>query len=399
MPVSFAYRAAHFYMKTNKRKIAVLTSTRADYWLLKPLISIIHESKEAELQLIVTGSHLSPFHGHTVDAIIQDGFPIAAKIENLTASDTHSGMAKSIGLSILGHTEALNNLQPDLLVVLGDRFETFAVTQVAYCLRIPIAHIHGGEITYGALDDNFRHCMTKLSSMHFVSTQAYKNRVIQLGENAQHVYNFGAVCLDNINSLKKDTREKNADRLGLSASDTYALFCFHPATTSAIDDIQLACDALTALLEETDHHIVITKANADPNGCRLNAIYEHYAVEHGHRVKLFDTLGGDHYFHAISHCEFVMGNSSSGILEAPYFGKPVINLGDRQKGRVAPASVQHVSHGRPAIKSAIDKINNINLDQIEMVYGNGQNIAQQIFDVIGTVNLEEFNAKQFEDLA
>lgn len=385
-----------------KRKVAVITSSRADYWLLKELIFLLHQSDNSLLQLVVMGAHLSPSQGNTIKKIEQDNFPIAAKIESMLASDTNIGMAKSIGLTTISMTDCLVSLQPDVVVVLGDRYEIFAAAQAAYALKIPVAHIHGGEKTSGALDDNFRHATTKFSVLHFVSHAQYAKRVLQLGENADQVFTVGATCIDQIAKMQRLSRDELLQKIELSPNDKYVICTYHPSTLDNVSDVTVAENILLSLLDEGNSKIIITKANMDPAGQQINILYEKYKEKFPDKIRLFDTLGGDLYFNCIAHCEFFVGNSSSGIIEVPYFKKATINIGRRQEGRAAPESIFNTHWTQNAIKNAMTTVQNLawiqgHLHGAKMIYGEIGNVSKKIYDTVTTLELENLIYKQFMD--
>lgn len=386
-----------------KRKIAVITSCRADYWLMKSLISLLHNSDTCEMHLIALGAHLSPFHGHTVDFIKRDGFRIAAQMETLTASDTSVGLCKSLGLTVLSATEHLSNIAPDMVVLLGDRYEIMGVAQVAYSLKIPVAHIHGGERTDGALDDVYRHVITKLSCLHFVAHKDYANRVKQLGENPSNIFVVGAACIDQIQHMKHMKRDVLLEALELGAKDKYALISYHPTTLASTEEDESIVHNIFRVLLDTEYKLVVTKANADPRGNSINRILAEYVALHPNRVKLFDTLGGDLNYSAIEHCEFFVGNSSSGIIEVPYFHKPNINIGSRQNGRKRATSTINCSGSFECLTHSVAKMlsadwRKSNVEDAQMVYGEAGNVAKTIYEVISTISLDGLINKQFIDV-
>lgn len=389
-------------MKQN-RKIAVVTSSRADYWLLKPLMSLLNESNECTLQLIVMGSHLMPSHGMSVKFIEADGFEISAKIESILESNSNLGVAKSIGVTTMCIADALSLLRPDLLVVLGDRFEIFATAQSAYTMKIPVAHLHSGEVSYGALDDAYRHCIAKLSSIFFVSHEKYKKRLIQLGEKSESIYNFGACCLDRIHDSKRLPRNLLLKFLGLSNQDRFVLVGYHPSTLSTSDDLLIVDNLINELLRLTDFTLIITKANIDPMGILINEKYLEYSCKFPDRIKVFNTIGGDNYLNAVAESEFCIGNSSSGIIEVPYFKKPVINIGERQGGRERPKCILQCDGSSLEISNAIKKVTTRewveeNVSHSTMVYGEVGVVAKKIYDVLIELDLSDIIYKRFEDL-
>lgn len=322
-----------------KKNICVLTATRAEYGLLKNLILRLQKESVLQVNVVVTGMHLDPAFGETYREIEEDGIPIMAKIPILSEADGAVGMSETMAQALIsfGHFFAEN--RQDLLVVLGDRHETMAVCIAAMNAQIPIAHIHGGEVTEGAIDDAIRHSITKMSFLHFTSTEAYRRRVIQLGEHPDRVFCVGALGVENIrygNRLSKSELEESIQfRLG----ERYCLVTFHPVTLEEDDGITQLQEMLRAMDEMTEYRYLITKANADAGGRSINACLEEYAQSHRQSVYLTESLGMRRYLSAMKHCAMVIGNSSSGILEAPEMDIPTINIGDRQKGRIQKASI------------------------------------------------------------
>jgi GDP/UDP-N,N'-diacetylbacillosamine 2-epimerase (hydrolysing) len=391
---------------SNKRKICVVTSSRADYWLLKELITLLHNNNEIKFYLAVTGSHLLGSQGYTASIIESDGFKIDIKINSCTQNNTNEDMAKSIAATISSFTDYFSERKPDLIVVLGDRFEIMGVAISGYSLKIPIAHIHGGEATYGALDDNFRHVITKMSSLHFPTHEIYAKRIRQLGENPDNIHVYGAPCLDQILKYKKVDKEVLFQKLKLNDETKYVLCCYHPCTVSLNDiaeEINVAENILNALLNNTKFHIIITKANIDPNGEKLNEFYDDFMRENPTRVSLFGTLGGEMYFNTISYSEFVIGNSSSGIIEVPYFKKSTINIGQRQAGRITASSVYSCATNYDDIVQAIKAIQQedwykANVIDSKPIYGIPGKVAEKIYNNILNTKLDGINNKVFYDL-
>lgn len=381
------------------KKIAVFTGSRAEYGLLFFLLRDIENDPDLQLQLIVSGAHLSHEFGNTYTQIEQDGFTINEKIEILLSSDTSIGVAKSIGLGILGFSDALNRLEPNILVVLGDRYEAFAAAQTAMILRIPVLHIHGGEITEGAYDDAIRHAITKLSYIHCTSTEEYRNRVIQLGEMPERVKNVGAIGLDYLKRGSFLSLHELSTSLGFSISKPYFLVTYHPVTLAkenAEESFRSILDSLDAF---PDYQVIITYPNADDRGRGLISMIETYAQKQPSRVFAFSSLGQQRYLSAVKNSTVVIGNSSSGIIEVPAFKVPTVNIGLRQKGRLAGNSVIHCE----AVKSSIIKAISSAIDgsykekHIEIInpYGEG-NASQQIVNIMKTMDINL--VKNFYDL-
>lgn len=335
------------------RKIAVFTGTRAEYGLLYWVIKRIQDSCSAELQLFVGGMHLSHEFGYTVDQIEKDGFPISEKLEFLLSSDTPVGIAKSMGLALISTAEAFERRKPDLLVLLGDRFESMAVAQAAMAACIPIAHLHGGETTEGLIDEAVRHSITKMSHMHFTGNEIYRKRVIQLGENPLTVFNFGATAIDNIVNMKLLERGELSSSVGFDLDGDYLMITYHPVTLESGGAAEALNNLLEALSKFPTHKLVITFPNADTHGRGLIDILERFAESNADRVLLVQSLGQLRYLSLLKYCSAVIGNSSSGIVEAPAFQVPTVNIGTRQQGRWVGDTVIDSGEGREQIIAAI----------------------------------------------
>lgn len=351
------------------RKVAVFTGTRAEYGLMYWLMKDIQSDPDLQLQLIVSGMHLSPEFGSTWQQIEKDGFYIDEKIEILLSSDSPVGTAKSMGLGVLGFTDALARLQPDILVILGDRFEALAAAQTAMILRIPVLHLHGGEITEGAYDDAIRHAITKLSYLHGTSTEEYRNRVIQLGEDPARVENIGAVGLDHLKRATFMTREELGISLNFPLSERYFLVTYHPVTLGDEPPEKSFRALLNAMDEFTDYQIILTYPNADDGGRKIIPLLEEYARRQPDRVLAIPSLGQVRYLSAVKHAAAVIGNSSSGIIEVPAFDVPTVNIGERQKGRLAAKSVLNCRAEKTAIVNTI-------LQAIHRSYKSGDEIIK-----------------------
>lgn len=321
------------------KKVCIITGTRAEYGLLKPVIKKIDEDGELVMQLVVTSMHLSPEFGLTYREIERDGFAIAERNEVLLSSDTPNGITKSMGLGMIGFADIFTRLMPDIIVILGDRFEMLAAAAAAMVHRIPIAHIHGGELTLGAMDDAFRHSITKMSALHFASTEMYRKRIIQLGEQPGSVFCVGALGIENIKSQKLLSKEELERDIGFSLQEPYVIATFHPVTLEKSTAGEQFEKLLMALGQFKEYRILFTKANADTDGRIINQMIDEYATENKERTVAFMSLGMTRYLSALQYCEMVIGNSSSGIIEAPSFHIPTVNIGSRQGGRVRGKSV------------------------------------------------------------
>src|SRR5690554_1129255 len=321
------------------RKVCVITATRAEYGLLKPLMKLIKESDQLQLQIIVTGAHLSPEFGLTYKNIENDGFIIDEKVEILLSSDTPASIAKTMGMAMMGMADVLPRLNPDLIVILGDRYEMLSIASAATIFKIPIAHLHGGEITEGAYDDAIRHAITKMSALHFTSTEEYRKRVIQLGEHPNTVFNVGAIGLDNFMSLEILSKSELENELKIKFNKYNYIIGFHPETLSNYSIEEQFKSLLQAIDVQTDSFFIFTKANADTDGRIINQLIEKYVSSHPEKAALFASLGTQRYLSLMKLVTAVVGNSSSGILEAPSVPTATINIGDRQQGRIQAKSI------------------------------------------------------------
>lgn len=382
-------------------KICIVTGTRAEYGLLKPLIEKIRKVDDFTLQLLVTGAHLSPEFGLTYRQIEADGYKIDAKVEMLLSSDTAEGITKSMGLGMIGYADAFKQLSPDLLVILGDRYEMLAVASTALIFRIPIAHIHGGELTEGAYDDAIRHAITKMSALHFTSTEAYRQRVIQLGEQPENVFNVGAIGLDNFQSLQLLSKKELEEDLHITFDRFNYLVGFHPETLSD-QSVEEQFEALLQAIDmQTDSFFVFTKANADTNGRIINQMMEVYVKKHPDKSALFASLGTLRYLSVMKQVTAVVGNSSSGILEAPSARTTTINIGDRQKGRIQAESIINCKAKKEDITSAFDLVKSDafreKIKKVVNPYGNGT-ASTQIVKILRSLSPDRLNHKTFYDL-
>lgn len=333
------------------KTICVVTGGRGDYWLLRPLLSEIASDPDLKLQLAVTGSHLMPEHGHTVDAILADGFEPDERIDLKLRSDNEIEVAKAMGRGVIGFAEAFGRLRPDLAVVLGDRYEILAAAQAAFMLRIPIAHISGGEVTAGVLDDAIRHAVTKLSHLHFPAAEPYRQRIIRMGEDPTRVFNVGEIGLETLKGNVPLPQGEVQKRLGLQICEPLFLVTYHPETLHLESVRQDYASLLAALDRQVGASIIITRANADASGNVINRMSEDFATARPGRVGIYSALGAELYHSVMRLATAVVGNSSSGIVEAPSLGIPTINVGDRQKGRLRATSIIDV----PADEHALDR--------------------------------------------
>ena len=381
------------------RKICIITGTRAEYGLLRWVMQGIKADPELTLQIIATGMHLSPEFGLTYREIEQDGFQIDRKVEMLTSSDTPVGIAKSMGLGLIGFADALNDLHPDLIVVLGDRFEIFSAVSAALVARIPVAHLHGGEATEGSIDEALRHSITKMSHLHFVAAEEYRQRVIQLGEQPDQVFLVGGLGADNISRLKLLDREALQQSLGFELGQKSLLVCFHPATLETNTAAQQMAELLAALAELRNTQLVFTMPNADTDGRVLVQLIEHFVAQHAN-TRAYTSLGQLRYLSCMAHVDGVVGNSSSGLLEAPSFQKGTINIGDRQRGRLQAASVINCEPTRQSITSALGHLYSANfqsgLSKVISPFGEG-GASNAIVAKIKSIPLSGVLKKRFYD--
>jgi GDP/UDP-N,N'-diacetylbacillosamine 2-epimerase (hydrolysing) len=334
------------------RTICVVTGSRAEYGLLRWVMEGLRASPDVALKVIVTGMHLSPEFGLTYREIERDGFVIDRKVEMLLSSDTPQGIAKSMGLGLIGFADALQAVRPDLLLVLGDRFEILSAVSAALVARIPVAHLHGGESTEGAFDDAIRHSITKMSHLHFVGANEYRKRVIQLGEDPARVFVVGGLGIDSIRRLTLLSREELERRLDFTLGRRNLLVTFHPATLDDASPASQMEELLAALDELTDTNLIFTMPNADTDGRALFGMLEAYVASHPN-ARAYESLGQLLYLSCMRHADGIVGNSSSGLLEAPSFPRGTVNIGDRQRGRLKAASVIDCRPERRSIADAL----------------------------------------------
>jgi GDP/UDP-N,N'-diacetylbacillosamine 2-epimerase (hydrolysing) len=381
------------------RKICVITGTRAEYGLLCWVMKGIKDDPDLMLQIIATGMHLSPEFGLTYQAIEQDGFQIDRKIEMLTSSDTPVGIAKSMGLGLIGFADALDELQPDLIVVLGDRFEIFAAVSAALVARIPVAHLHGGESTEGLIDEAIRHSITKMSHLHFVAAEAYRQRVIQLGEQPDRVFLVGGLGVDNIKRLQLLDRSALEASLDFKLGPKNLLITFHPVTLETATAEKQMGKLLEALAALEDTQLIFTLPNADTDGRALINMVEKFVAQHPN-ARAYKSLGQLRYLSCIAQVDGVVGNSSSGLAEVPSFKKGTINIGDRQRGRLKAESVINCEPTCESISAALAQLYSIDfqnsLHQVTNPYGEGD-ARVTIISTIKAVSLDGLLKKRFYD--
>jgi GDP/UDP-N,N'-diacetylbacillosamine 2-epimerase (hydrolysing) len=381
------------------RKICVATGSRAEYGLLRWVMEGIRKTPGLELQVIATGMHLSSEFGLTYREIEKDGFLIDRKVEMLLSSDTPTGLAKSMGLGLIGFGEALSQLQSNLLLVLGDRFEIFSAAAAATVARIPIAHLHGGEASEGAFDEAIRHSITKMSHLHFVAAEEYRQRVIQLGEHPDRVFMVGGLGVDSIKKLPLLDRSALEAALEFELGARNLLITFHPVTLENATSKQQMAELLASLEELDDTHLIFTMPNADSDGRVLFKMIENFVAGHTN-ARAYSSLGQLRYLSCIRHVDGVVGNSSSGLAEVPSFGKGTINIGDRQRGRLKAESVIDCKPDRQSIAAALQQLYSpafqVTLKSVRNLYGEG-GASEKIVQVLRDSSLETILKKSFYD--
>ncbi len=338
--------------------------------MLRGIMREIKAEKSLELQILASGMHLSPEFGMTIQEIRDDGFEPDETIEILLSSDTPAAICKSMGLAMIGYGEALQRLKPDMVVVLGDRFETFCMAASAQVCRVPLAHIHGGETTEGAIDEAFRHSITKMSHLHFASCEEYRQRIIQLGEAPDQVFNVGALGVENIQRISLMARGELSESIGFNLEKPYFLVTFHPVTLEKSTSEGQFQSLLNALDVFPEYNVIFTKANADTEGRVINHLIDEYSEERAERCLAVASLGVHRYLSAMKYATAVIGNSSSGIVEAPSFKIPTVNIGDRQKGRVKVESVMDCEPSVSPIVSSIRKAISLEFQEVLKVVKN-----------------------------
>ena len=381
------------------RKICVVTGSRAEYGILRNLMAAIKNDSELTLQIIATNQHLSKLQGETYKEIEKDGFGIDYKVymADDEAVDNANSTAKSISRGVAGLADAFDALKPDLLLILGDRYEMLAVASTALIYKIPIAHLHGGEITEGAFDDAIRHAITKMSHLHFTSTEAYRKRVIQLGEQPERVFNVGALGVENI--LKTDfmPKEEIEKSLKFKLTDKCLLCTYHPVTLSSMPSEAQILNLLEALDEYKEYHVIFTYSNSDTNSQIIIKRIQEYVDKNAERCMFIPSLGQKRYFSVLKYLKAVIGNSSSGIIEVPSFGIPTLNIGDRQKGRIAADSVINCGYSTEEIKDGLAQAVAYEHRSIDNPYYK-EGTCQAILNTIKTFSLENIVQKHFYDL-
>lgn len=383
------------------RTICVVTGTRAEYGLLRWVIAGIREKEGLELQLVATGAHLSPEFGLTYREIERDGFVIDRKVEMLLSSDSPSGITKSMGLGLVGFAGVFRELDPDVVLLLGDRFELFSAAAAAMVARIPIAHLHGGETTEGAFDEGIRHSITKMSHLHFVAAEEYRRRVVQLGEDPDRVFVVGGLGVDSINKLDLLNQVEFEDSIEFKLSSRNLMVTFHPVTLETETSRQQMSELLMALEALEDTHLIFTMPNADTDGRGLFSMIERFVDNHPN-ARAYTSLGHLRYLSCVKHVDGVVGNSSSGLTEVPSFKKGTINIGDRQRGRLKATSVIDCEPDRKAITSALEQLYSPAFQEavanVVNPYGEG-GACEAIIEILLNYPLDGILKKSFHDLA
>ena len=382
------------------RKICVVTGSRADYGLLRWVMEGIRSTPGLELQVIATGMHLSPEFGLTYREIEKDSLHIDRKVEMLLSSDTPTGLAKSMGLGLIGFGEALQQLQPDLMLVLGDRFEIFSAVSAALVARIPVAHLHGGETTEGAFDEAIRHSITKMSHLHFVAATEYRKRVIQLGEHPDSVFLVGGLGIDNIKKFELLERTALEQSLDFRFGKRNLLITFHPVTLERSTTAQQMTELLSSLEALADTHLIFTLPNADTDSRVLFNMIEQFVAKHPN-ARAYTSLGQLRYLSCIAQVDGVVGNSSSGLTEVPSLHKGTVNIGDRQRGRLKADSVIDCSPDRQSIDAALRRLYSLtfqaSLKTIRILYGEG-GASEKIIQILRDFPLENILKKTFHNI-
>ena len=379
------------------KKICIVTGSRAEYGILRGLMKAIKDDPELQLQIIATNQHLSKLQGETIKEIERDGFPIDYKVymADDEGPDNANNIAKAISRGVSAF--AFDALQPNLLLILGDRYEMLAVASTALIYKIPIAHLHGGEITEGAFDDAIRHAITKMSHLHFTSTDVYRKRVIQLGEQPERVFNVGALGVENVlknDFISKDKMEKN---LNFQITDKCFLCTYHPVTLSNMSSETQVLNLLEALDDYKDHHIIFTYSNSDTNSQIIIKRIQEYVNRNRERCLFIPSLGQKRYFSALKYMTAVLGNSSSGIIEVPSFGIPTLDIGDRQKGRIAANSVIHCGYSTEDIKEGLKRVVAYKNKAIDNPYYK-EGTCRSILSIIKSYPLDNLIQKHFYDI-
>ena len=381
-----------------KKNLYIITGSRSEFGLLHPLIKNIKQNKNFKLNLIAHGSHFNKNFGNTFEEIEDSNIKITNKIIIKTDNYSQKGIVNFFSLSVNAFSKLFDKKKIDLIILLGDRFETYAAAISAYFYNIPIAHIHGGEITHGSLDDGIRHSITKLSNFHFVSNKTYKKRIIQLGENPKSIFSVGALGIENINTIKFMSKLNIQKKLNINISSTTLLVTFHPITTRNAENKKYIENLLFALDKIKNVKIIFTKSNTDSDNSIINNKIYKYVRNNSQKSYFFKSLGTINYLSLLKHIDCLVGNSSSGIFEAPYLKIPTVNIGERQQGRVMSNSVINCNYeSRNIIKSINYAINNKKKLDYKKLYGSGK-VSSKIVEILEKINLKSIGHKVFYDL-
>ncbi len=384
-----------------QRKICAASGSRADYGILAPLLKEIRDDPSLSLQIAVTGSHLSETHGFTKNEILADMFEIGAEVPIPLGDDSPRGIANATAEAIKGFGNALHKLKPDILLILGDRYEIFAAAAAALFLRVPVAHLHGGELSEGAIDDSLRHCISKISHLHFCANEEYGRRLLQMGEDPAKVFCFGSPAIDSLDKENFPSRSELEDRIDMKLDSPFFLVTYHPETLSDSSPSDSFSRLLDALDQFPRHKILFTGHNADPGATGIARLCADYVKSNHERTRLQGSLGRSFYLSAVRECEAVVGNSSSGLIEVPHFKKPTVNVGHRQDGRLRALSVLDCEDSAPeiclAIRKAISSEFRPLLQKTSSPCGDGGS-SPRIKETLKVFPLEKLKTKKFHDL-
>lgn len=388
----------------SKYDVMIVTTGRADYGPLYPLIQQICKSDCFKLRLVATGTHLSPLHGKTVQLIENDGIEVAHKVEMTMKGDTEDAICASVSTGLFGFSKLFEDQPPDLIVVLGDRYELWSICMAAVIHRIPIVHIHGGESTFGLIDDAIRHSITKMSAIHFASIDLYAKRILQMGEDPKRVFVVGAIGLDNIRMIPMMTREELSEFTGVNFDKNVALMTYHPVTLDSYASGEKQIKEVLSALSKKDLLVLMTMPNSDTSGNTIYQKMKECANQYPEKFKLVKDLGQKGYLSAMKYAKLMIGNSSSGIIESASFRRPVVNIGDRQTGRFKPSNVIDCTCTEEAISDAIDEALsdefNLSILKLENPYGNG-NTSSRIVKALESMQFKDksqYIKKSFHDL-
>lgn len=383
------------------RKICIATGTRADWGLLSPIAKALQQREDVKLQIVATNMHLSPKFGNTYKEILADGFKINCHVPMMDNPDSPADTVRSMSMAMHGFADAFEELKPDLLIILGDRYEMLAVVSAALIFRIPVAHIAGGAITEGAFDDSIRHSITKMSHIHLTETDEYRNRVIQLGEDPEYVFNVGSIGIHNILNMPLLSAEEVSKQIGMNVDRNTLIVTFHPATLDSENPIEQCQNMLRAINTHSECNTIFTYPNNDSHGREIINLIEEYVGRNRGNAVVFPSLGALRYLSVLKYAGAAVGNSSSGIIEVPSMGIPTLDIGVRQRGRMAAASVRHCGVSLEDIKAGLDEI--LTPEFREMAK-NCQNpyqqpdILERIVKIVCETPLDNITVKHFHDI-